>query len=160
MSNAEQIQPQNGSGAQRAVVPGTADTPYWNKANTEPGVTELTNCSICSELTQPHPSHLCESCRDDYGSEALARLADRLVAEPESPLDEALQIASGQNRLLLPTKDHLRAMYVELERMERYTKTLEYCCGQMLQEVERVNDGLQGLLLRSMDRAETTGAIQ
>lgn len=112
----------------------------------------LTNCALCSKLTPPSASRLCADCETDHGSDSLARLADRLLAEPDSPLDEALKIASGEDRLTLPTRAHLKALYEQLQRSDRYAQALEQACSLVALEAERIKDGLQAL---SMTFSET-----
>lgn len=98
----------------------------------------LTNCRICGDPMLPSASGLCESCA---GSSSLAALNDRLLAEPDGDLSEALAIANGAS-LMLPEKRHLVALVAQLERSDRYERTLERCIAQAQRNADRATEGL------------------
>lgn len=101
-----------------------------------------TNCTLCGEI-RPCRDGLCAKCEADLGTDALASLADRLLAEEDSTLAEALRIASGEDRLTLPTRAHLKALVDAMQRHESYTKALECCIAQAQRNADRATEGLQ-----------------
>lgn len=102
----------------------------------------LINCSVCAKLTPPSESRLCDDCSADLSASDLTTLNDRLIAEEDSVFDQALRIASGEDRLTLPTRAHLKALVDAMQRHENYTKALECCIAQAQRNADRATEGL------------------